>query len=63
MKVAIVGAGISGLYICKKLKEKYKGIEIHIFERGKKSGGKIRSVCLESLIVMSMVQGTSYYVT
>jgi len=51
MKVAIVGAGISGLYICKKLKEKYKDIEIHIFERAKKSGGKIRSVCLEEEIL------------
>ena len=51
MKVAIVGAGISGLYICKKLKEKYKDIEIHIFERAQQTGGKIRSACLHEEIL------------
>ena len=45
MKVAIVGAGISGLYLTQQLMKMHKDIEVHIFERAKAPGGKLRSVC------------------
>ena len=45
MKVAIVGAGISGLFLTRQLIKTYKDIEVHVFEHAKAPGGKLRSVC------------------
>ncbi len=43
MRVAIIGAGISGLSIAKKLTEKNKGFVIDVYEAAAKSGGRISS--------------------
>lgn len=39
MKIAIIGAGISGLTVANLLKEKH---EIKVFEKAQESGGLIR---------------------
>ena len=43
MKVAIVGAGISGLSIAKRLSEKNSGFVIDVYEAAAKSGGRVSS--------------------
>ena len=43
MKVAIIGAGISGLSIAKRLSEKNNGFVIDVYEAAAKSGGRISS--------------------
>ena len=43
MRVAIIGAGISGLSIAKKLSEKNNGFVIDVYEAAAKSGGRISS--------------------
>ena len=43
MRVAIIGAGISGLSTAKKLSEKNNGLVIDVYEAGAKSGGRISS--------------------
>ena len=43
MRVAIIGAGISGLSIAKRLSEKNNGLVIDVYEASAKSGGRISS--------------------
>ena len=43
MKIAIIGAGISGLSIAKRLSEKNKDFVIDVYEAAAKSGGRISS--------------------
>ena len=43
MRVAIIGAGISGLSTAKKLSEKNNEFVIDVYEAGAKSGGRISS--------------------
>ena len=43
MKVAIVGAGLSGLSIAKRLSEKNSGFVIDVYEAAAKSGGRVSS--------------------
>ncbi|QEC53838.1 oxygen-dependent protoporphyrinogen oxidase [Anseongella ginsenosidimutans] len=45
-KVAILGAGISGLTTAWYLKKKYPGIVLDIFEKREQAGGNIRSISL-----------------
>lgn len=45
-KVAILGAGISGLTTAWYLKNKYPGMELDIFEKRDRAGGNIRSISL-----------------
>ncbi len=43
MKVAIIGAGVSGLSVAKRLSEKNNGFVIDIYEAASRSGGRISS--------------------
>src|SRR5690606_34232919 len=45
-KVAILGAGISGLTTAWYLKQKYPGLTVDVFERRDRAGGNIRSISL-----------------
>lgn len=45
MKVAIVGAGIAGLACAKRLTE--RGIEVALFDKGKRPGGRLSSLRLD----------------
>lgn len=41
-KIAIIGAGSSGLFLAKKLSQ-FRSFQIHIFEKGKNVGAKLRA--------------------
>ena len=43
-KVAVVGGGISGLFLAFKLLSKNKGYDVHIFEKSDYLGGRVHTV-------------------
>jgi hypothetical protein len=51
MKIAIIGSGISGLYLATKLKN--NNIEFNIFEKSNKIGGRIKIVNFDGIDVIA----------
>ena len=61
--VAIIGAGISGVYLAWRLKRKDPGLHVHLFERSDRIGGRLISVRPPELTGFKAELGGMRYLT
>ncbi len=52
MKIAVIGSGISGLYISLLLLQKYNNAEITIYEKNNKIGGRIKTSKFDNINII-----------